>query len=282
MLGSLFIDETDDKFAVDGEGDDDKKTRRWRQYYSRLDPKKKNDMQTIELMHKAASTGDLNILTSLVETSRLSPDSQDKKGWTPLLRAAKVGHTAVVDFLCENKADLNPETKDKNTPLMKACKRGQAEVVEILCKAGAELDRKNKGGATAMMLCAMHGKDDPLRHLVRYKADPNQQKDVGYSALMIAARLGKGFQAAQLIHAKANMELVDKTGETAIAKAQKGNHRDIVQLLLENGAEHNVSKKTVSHHNGHSALKTADGQLRNMAASSKGSGAVRRKSQQVN
>ena len=95
------------------------------------------------------------------ELSRPRLTFQSEKGLTPLHEASSRGHIDIVDFLLQQKADVNAATflqksrdaqgDSKETPLHLATANGHARVVALLIRAGA-----NIGAITAKGDSALH------------------------------------------------------------------------------------------------------------------------------
>lgn len=72
-------------------------------------------------------------------------------GTTPLLDAAAAGHTAVVETLITNGADIDTTDPDNNTPLIAAVWGGHKDVMNLCLKYHSELDATNRKGVSAMI-----------------------------------------------------------------------------------------------------------------------------------
>ncbi|WP_163849195.1 ankyrin repeat domain-containing protein [Pseudooceanicola aestuarii] len=77
----------------------------------------------------------------------------DRRGWTPLIRAAYTGNQALCRLLLEAGADPNWSNCNGTTPLMYALSGSaedrKSEIVEMLLNFGARLDLKDKFGRGA-------------------------------------------------------------------------------------------------------------------------------------
>ena len=62
---------------------------------------------------------------------------------TPLHLAAQQGHFSVVDYLVNQKADINPKSKYNSTPLHYAAENGHLSVVEYLINQKADINANN-------------------------------------------------------------------------------------------------------------------------------------------
>ena len=65
-------------------------------------------------------------------------DTQNEKGETPLILAAREGNNEFVKGLAEHLANVNLADNFQHTALYYASERGYNEIVEILLMAGAE------------------------------------------------------------------------------------------------------------------------------------------------
>jgi len=62
---------------------------------------------------------------------------------TPLHYAARYGHLSVVEYLVNQKADINANGKEKMTPLHLAASNDHLSVVEYLVNRKADINAKN-------------------------------------------------------------------------------------------------------------------------------------------
>jgi len=63
--------------------------------------------------------------------------------WTPLHYSAQFGQLSVVEYLVNQKADINAKNKDDLTPLHLAAANGHLSVVEYLVNQKADINAKN-------------------------------------------------------------------------------------------------------------------------------------------
>mmetsp|Transcript_72578 Transcript_72578/g.125980 ORF Transcript_72578/g.125980 Transcript_72578/m.125980 type:complete len:276 (+) Transcript_72578:98-925(+) len=221
----------------------------WNTSYDSLNADSPAEKGVVQLFMKAAKFDDEALLKSLVLESHVNPNLRDRKGWTSLVRAAKCGSVKAVRFLCDAKADLNSQTKEKNSAVMKATKQGHLEIVQTLVAHQADVNIKNSGLATPLMMAVMKSQKrtetgmEFINILLRGKANVNEQKDTGYTSLMIAARAGQEQICHTLIEAMARLDQKDKAEETALQKAQKYNKQAAVKVIQTAGAQAAAAKK---------------------------------------
>lgn len=82
-----------------------------------------------------------------------APLGFDEKGRnSPLLRAAYVDATEVVEAILKKGVDINQQDSRGWTALMQAANRGNYKTVKLLCDAGADMHRFGASGETAFNL----------------------------------------------------------------------------------------------------------------------------------
>ena len=64
-------------------------------------------------------------------------------GWTPLHFASDKGFLSIVEYLLNQKADVNAKNNDGQTPLHFATEGGYIDIVQYLTNNGSILDEKN-------------------------------------------------------------------------------------------------------------------------------------------
>jgi len=196
---------------------------------------------------------------------RLCPDRQTLEstrfGCTPLMRAAEGGNLVQVRALLDKGADVNhPVAYWSLTALMLAAGKDQLEVVKILLKAGANPNAMvfGHGGIPrwawmfAMDRCNKHWLEMTEAMLaagVELNPKTIYPSPVGYAidkkdTVIIQALLKRGAQ----------VNLADsETGDTLLMSAAKFSTPEVVQVLIEAGANVNAKNKL-----GQTALILAD------------------------
>ncbi|RAH65578.1 ankyrin repeat domain-containing protein, partial [Aspergillus aculeatinus CBS 121060] len=81
----------------------------------------------------------------------------------------------------------SPASSEGETPLMRAAKGGHLAIVRLLVDAGANLEAQNRSQMTPLMLVAANGHRDVLQFLMQRGADPTVTQSNGCSALCWAA-----------------------------------------------------------------------------------------------
>ena len=146
----------------------------------------------------AARYGHTDAVRALLEGGAKT-SLKNKSGWTALTDAAWHGHTEAVRALVEGGADAGYRSPDGMCPLRIAAQRGHAEAAAVL---GAATD-VDAGSGEALMAAAWNGHVEAVRALVA---------------------------------AGATLDVAAADGTTALKIAQTKKHEDVVQVLLDAGA----------------------------------------------
>ena len=123
------------------------------------------------------------------------------------------------------------------TPLMYAVLYGDANSVRLLLERGADPNLRNLSKASALMYAVDDA--DKTRLLLDRGADANARSDEGQTPLLIAV-LGHANADAVvrlLLDRGADVKLTSPTGGTVLATAGFSGNKQLLELLLERGAE---------------------------------------------
>lgn len=191
----------------------------------------------VELL-AAVTDGDTTRVAALLADGAPDPDvrrAADRA--TPLMIAAQLGDSEMVDALLAAGAD--PVSRDgAGTPvLVFAAGRGDPDVVGALLAAGANPVDPDGTAWTALHAAAFNGHDSVVALLLDHGASAGAEDDRGLSPLVAAAQVGHTSTARLLLDAGADVDQETRTGSTALIWAATNGHADTVQLLLDRGAD---------------------------------------------
>ena len=189
-------------------------------------------------VHYAVYYGSMLFLRALV-MAKANIDICDQTGRTPLFVAIWKGNLEIIKLLLINQAttdvaaaiDLSPlSTQEIITPVMYAAAVGLHEALELLLNAGGDPHlRKNENKRSALFYAFFFNHKecvDAIRirsNIEKELMEACEQKDLSYVKLLL----------------KLNPDLyqVDELGETAVTKAAASGSADVLQHLLEVGAD---------------------------------------------
>ena len=171
-------------------------------------------------------------------TAEGRPKSLDSGGFTPLLYAVRENCIACVDMLLEHGADIDLPDPDGVSPLQVAIMNANWDLAKRLIEAGADVDQWDIFG------------EAPL-----FTAVGQRQRIDGGHASIDEPNETKGIDIVRLLlehHANPNMQLFFKPanvrggtatltrGSTPLIRAAANDDKEVVNLLLANGADATV------------------------------------------
>jgi uncharacterized protein len=193
-----------------------------------------------------------------------SVNAANDLGATPLWTASVNGSAAMVRRLLAAGADANAKLLLGETALMAAARSGNPDVVQQLIARGANVNARAARGQTALMWAVAQRHPEVVKVLLASGADVHARSDTwsqmmavsphghpdynrliphgGNTPLMFAARAGDLASAKLLLAAGANVNDEDAWGVSVLVLAAYSGFRDVVQLLLDKGADPNSSK----------------------------------------
>ena len=237
----------------------------------------KTDVNTAEAdgttaLHWVSYRDDLESAALLIAAGA-NVNAANDLGATALWIACENGGAAMVDALLKAGANPNLTLLLGETPLMVASRSGKAAIVERLLVRGADVNARATRGQTALMWAVAQRHPDVVKVLLAKGADLHRRSDVwsqmmavpphgvplynkviphgGDTALLFAARSGDLASAKLLVAAGANVNDADAWGVSVTALAAHSGFSELVEFLLERGADPNAAAA------GFSALHTA-------------------------
>ncbi len=155
------------------------------------------DTHTVEkLLTKALSRSTFNI-----------NDSDESKGLTPLVAAARLSTYEISKLLVENGADINKAGNDGTLPLESAFLNDNLDTAKFLLEKGADIHKTRKEFCL-LSTAIMRNRIDILKLLTRIGLDPNGSDTNSLTPLMLSARDGNIEAFQVLLEAGADILII--------------------------------------------------------------------------
>lgn len=192
----------------------------------------KPDEPTISL-YLAVQRGDIDQLDRHLHWDT-DINSPFPNGSYPLHIAASNGRVVMVNMLLDYGAQINALDRNKHSAADVAILAGRTQVSDVLFKVGAKTD------ASALLIEAAKigaSDRDTVTYLIKKGADLHYlDNDSGENALMIAIRNGNSRLVNHLVDQGNDINKVSSQGKSPLAIAKEVNEKEIMELLLQNGA----------------------------------------------
>jgi uncharacterized protein len=153
-------------------------------------------------------------------------DAAERRDWTAFDRLLKSG------------GDVRAPQPDGATALHWATYWDRPAAVESLIVAGADINAANDNGVTPLALACENKSDALVERLLAAGANPNAATVTGETVLMTAARGGSTAAVKALLARGAKPNPAEPVHQqTALMWAISEQHPDVVQLLVQHGAD---------------------------------------------
>ncbi|KAG1945695.1 DNA-binding protein RFXANK [Pimephales promelas] len=102
-------------------------------------------------IHQLAAHGEISQLEIHLSKDGSLLNSQDERGFTPLMWAAAFGEIMVVEFLLQKGADPRTLARERESALSLASAGGFADIVNVLLQHDIEIDSYDWNGGTPLL-----------------------------------------------------------------------------------------------------------------------------------
>jgi uncharacterized protein len=162
----------------------------------------------------------------------------------PLHDAARSGDLAAVVRLLDSGASIEDRDGTKETPLISASLAGNAEIVVELLKRGVDVMARNDRGLTSLHASSFGGDLEIVQALVEAGAVINDADDkFGVTPLILAAEENHGDIVEFLLDHGADLNQPERHGYTPLSKAVFKESRDTIAVLFKRGGGCQEEKK---------------------------------------
>jgi ankyrin repeat protein len=140
-----------------------------------------------------------------------------------------------------NQPVVNTPTSTLSTALMAASRFGFFEIAEVLLNAGAQTEKEDFRGATALFIAAENRQANIVNLLLNRGANPNHVSADARTFLHAAVSGGDANLVKVAMQYPHQINARSDYGDTALLIASWMRRLDLVQMLIEVGAEVNVA-----------------------------------------
>ena len=183
-------------------------------------------------------------MQELLKTDNIEVNKQNKDGRTAVYFAAGEGKyenkSELIKLLIEKGADPNTVVNENTgqTLLMWVAQNGHNELVEVLIEAGADINTTSIQKMTALNYAINANKLDAIKLFIENGIDPDTVIDKYETTLLMwAARNGHNDLVEALIEAGADINTTSIQKMTALNYAINANNLDAIKLFIENGID---------------------------------------------
>jgi ankyrin repeat protein len=190
-----------------------------------------------ELLRLAATDGNLNGIRDALSDGA-SVNEADAEGFTALHCATMAKHPQIVRTLLNAGANIRAESTRGTTPFSLAVALEAHEITRIYLEAGIDPNEPLSCGATPLYLACINGDEQTIAMLLHAGAKVNLASASGSTPLVACVCAADHAPAVtlQLLAAGADINAADNDGFTALMNAAIRNEVELVQILLDHGA----------------------------------------------
>ncbi|MEK5109066.1 ankyrin repeat domain-containing protein [Cytobacillus sp. FSL K6-0129] len=187
---------------------------------------------------KAARDGDKDHLLTLLNIGA-NINALDDEGNTAVMAATQQNQVEIVQVLIAHGADINIRNKRLDNVLLYAGAEGLLEIVQLAIQAGADTTITNRYGGIAIIPACERGHIEVVKELLTHSdTDVNHINNLHWTALLEAIILSDGGKTHQeivqlLIDHGADITITDKDGVTPLQHARDRGYREIVNYSLK-------------------------------------------------
>ncbi|XP_050951254.1 DNA-binding protein RFXANK [Labeo rohita] len=141
-------------------------------------------------IHQLAAHGEISQLEVHLSKDSSLLNTQDERGFTPLMWAAAFGEIMMVEFLLQKGADPKTLARERESALSLASAGGFADIVNVLLQHGVDIDSYDWNGGTPLLYAVRGNHIKCVEALLISGADITFEADSGYSPVALAVALG--------------------------------------------------------------------------------------------
>ncbi|XP_017331642.1 ankyrin repeat and EF-hand domain-containing protein 1 isoform X2 [Ictalurus punctatus] len=187
------------------------------------------------VLHLTSISNDLDMAEFLLSLGA-HPDVQDKRGRTPVILAAELGHDTMLALLAKNHADMNLVDNEGKGVLFYCISpsKRHTRCLQVALNSKADINNVSNAGKPVFLLACEHAKqcENICISILESGADPNATDQVtGRTALMEAARAGSVALVRHILQRGGNPNTADKQQQNATQLAAAGGFFQVLRVL---------------------------------------------------
>ena len=204
-------------------------------------------------LHIASDVSDISVVELLVADTRCDVNAQDINGNTALHRG--VNSTEMVKCLIEKyHARCDIYNRTGQAPFHEAIVKGAIASVEVFLRNGVNIKQSDRNENAPIHIACQYSRLDILKEILGLRScDPNQQNANGDTALHIVSGMMHSLETLEYLQLLlstpgiypgllnkehlAPFDVSDEDGNTVLHNACAEGKSEMVQLLIENGAD---------------------------------------------
>ena len=174
------------------------------------------------------------------------PNIADSVGNTCLHEASRTNcSNEVLQSIIDHDVDVNAINKWNQTALALAVMEGNVDAINVLLNAAADPNIADVDGETCLHEAIRNDcRKEVLQSILDHEANVNVTTKQIFTALMMACTKGNAGVIRILLKANADPNIVNADGDTCLhVTTRKGCNKDILQSLLNHGANVNATNK---------------------------------------
>ncbi|MEA1854033.1 ankyrin repeat domain-containing protein [Cytobacillus sp. OWB-43] len=185
---------------------------------------------------KAARDGDKDHLLTLLNIGA-NINALDDEGNTAVMAATQQNQVEIVQVLIAHGADINIRNKRLDNVLLYAGAEGLLEIVQLAIQAEADTTITNRYGGIAIIPACERGHIEVVKELLTHSdTDVNHINNLHWTALLEAIILSDGGKTHQeivqlLIDHGADITITDKDGVTPLQHARDRGYREMIEIM---------------------------------------------------
>ena len=194
-----------------------------------------------EQLLQATQRGDREAVLKLLQQGA-DINARDTQGRTPIMVATYQHHTEMVRALLKEGADVNIRDNNTENHLLHSAAQGWLDILRLAIEAHADTSLTNRFGGISIIPASERGHVEIVRELLTHTViNVNHVNNLGWTALLEAIILSNGDKAHQqivqlLIDHGADVNLADRDGVTPLQHARERKFPEIEHILLQAGA----------------------------------------------